>query len=289
MALRSENYLLRRYIEKAMIDLPALPSVVALVLSATERETVNNDELEKLIGTDQAILTKLLKVVNSAYFGLPRQISHIGQAITILGLHQVRNLVLSIGVLNALASPSSRIQVYQRKFWQHSFAGAAAARTLARSKNLSPEEAESAYIGGMLHDVGRLFLFTLFNLPYQDVIRESNRKGEPVLSVEQRVLGTTHAELGGALAERWNFPVPLVAMVRDHESPSEAGGSPCLYCVHLADRIAAQVAGSDVIGVAGDVDPGAAAWLQYDEVQLQALIDDAQKQVQATAETLGVF
>jgi len=272
-----------------MVDLPALPNVVMLVLSATERENVNNAELEKLISADQAILTKLLKVVNSAYFGLPRQISNISQAITILGLHQVRNLVLSIGVLNALASPSSRIQEFQRKFWQHSFTSASAARSLANQRRLKTPEVELAFVGGMLHDIGRLFLFTLFNLPYQDVIRESNRKDEPVLEVEHRVLGTTHAELGGALAERWNFPVPLVDIIREHETPAAGKESPVLYCVHVADRIADQVAGSDIVGKTSPVDPKVVEWLGMDEDQYAALVAEAKEQVEIAATMIGVM
>lgn len=286
---RSENFLLRRYVEKAMVDLPAMPNVIASVLEATERETVSTTEIEKLISADQAIITKLLKVVNSAYFGLPRQIGNINQAITILGLHQVRNLVLSIGVLNALTSPSPRIVAVQKRFWQHSFAGASAAQMLARMKGLGAADQELVYVAGLLHDIGRLFLFTLFNLPYQDVLRESTRKGEPLSVVEDRVLGTTHAELGGMLAEKWNFPQPLVEMVRDHECDEDVVGSPALYCIHVADRLADKIAGEEIAGPASPIQPHVLTWLGMNDDELKNLESEVQARVNQAAEMLGVL
>ena len=102
------NGLLQAYIDKAMVDIPSLPTVIVEVVDAIEREGVSSRQIEDIVALDSAITMKLLKVVNSAYFGLPRQISSISQAISFLGLQQVRNLVLSIGVLNALRSDSPR-------------------------------------------------------------------------------------------------------------------------------------------------------------------------------------
>lgn len=289
MALRNENFLLRRYIEKAMVDLPALPNVVITILSLTERETVSARELEQFISSDQAIMTKLLKVVNSAYFGLPRQISNIGQAVTILGLNQVRNLVLSIGVLNALSSPSPRIVEYQRKYWEHAFTSASIARLIAGHKRFSKEDAEMAFTGGMLHDIGRLFLYTLFNLPYQDVLRESIRKQEEVTIVEARVLGVTHADLGGALAERWNFPQALVDVIREHDRIGEGFENPLVLCVHMADRIANNFAGADVTGHFGGPDPRAMEWLNMTDIEIAQIEAQAREHVSKTAELLGIL
>ncbi len=272
-----------------MVDLPAMPNVIASVLEATERENVNTNEIERLISADQAIITKLLKVVNSAYFGLPRQIGSIGQAITILGLHQVRNLVLSIGVLNALTSPSPRIVAVQRRFWQSSFASAAAARIIAQKKGLSAADQEMVYVGGLLHDIGRLFLFTLFNLPYQDVLRESNRKAEPLVEVEQRVLGTTHAELGGMLAEKWNFPTPLVELIENHECAEESLGSPALYAVHVADRMADKLSGDEIAGPPVPIQAHVLQWLGMSDEELEAIEKQSADQVKQAAEMLGVL
>lgn len=288
MALRSENMLLRRYVEKAMVDLPALPTVVLQVVSATEKDTATTTEIESMLVADAAITTKLLKVVNSAYFGLPRQIVNVNQTIAILGMQQVRNLVMSIGVLNALSSPSPRIVEIQKAFWQHSFASATCAETIAKAKNLPKKDVEMIFIGGLLHDVGRLFLFTLFNLPYQEVLKESINRSEPVESVEERILGVTHAQLGGILGEKWNFPETLVDVIQSHDKLTEAY-TPAHYCVHIADAIANELAPTELVGTPSNIEDKAIAWLGFSEEDMNGLKAKTGEQVELAKEMLGVL
>lgn len=290
MALRSENMLLRRYVEKAMVDLPALPTVVLQVVQATEKDTATTTEIEGMLTADAAITTKLLKVVNSAYFGLPRQIVNVNQTIAILGMHQVRNLVMSIGVLNALSSPSPRILEIQKAFWQHSFASATCAESIAKSKGLPRKDIESIFIGGLLHDVGRLFLFTLFNLPYQEVLKESINRKEAIESVESRILGVTHAQLGGILAEKWNFPQPLIEMIQGHDLIPEIGNVPdAVYCTHIADAIANELAPGDIVGIPSPPSPKAMAWLGFSDDDFAQLKQRTSDQVELAREMLGVM
>jgi len=290
MALRSENFLLQRYIEKAMVDLPALPTVIVQVLQATDKETVTTTEVEGLLSTDAAITTKLLKVVNSAYFGLPRQVSGIGQAIAILGMHQVRNLVLSVGVLNALSSPNPRVLDVQKSFWEQSFAAGTCAQVLAKRKGLTGRDVDLAFIGGLLHDVGRLFLFTLFNQPYQQVMTESARLNEPLIETEARILGTTHAELGGVLSEKWNFPMVLSDLIRWHETPDSVTDDEAkakVYAVHIADRLTAE---NDANCPAhGEWSPAAMAWLDATPEQLDELRGEIVGYVTKAKELLGIL
>lgn len=288
MALRSENLLLRRYVEKAMVDLPALPTVVLQVVSATEKDTATTTEIESMLVADAAITTKLLKVVNSAYFGLPRQIVNVNQTIAILGMQQVRNLVMSIGVLNALSSPSPRIVEIQKAFWQHSFASATCAETIAKAKNLPKKDVEMIFIAGLLHDVGRLFLFTLFNLPYQEVLKESINRTEPVESVEDRILGVTHAQLGGILGEKWNFPETLVGLIQTHDKVTDTS-SDAHYCVHISDAIANELAPTEIVGTASPIDPKALAWLGFDAEEFDRLKAKTAEQVDLAKEMLGVL
>lgn len=272
-----------------MVDLPALPTVVMQVVQATEKDTATTTEIENLLSADAAITTKLLKVVNSAYFGLPRQIVNVNQTIAILGMHQVRNLVMSIGVLNALSSPSPRIVEVQKAFWQHSFASASCAESIARSKGMPKKDMETIFIGGLLHDVGRLFLFTLFNLPYQEVLKESATRGEALSSVEQRILGVTHAELGGILAEKWNFPDGLIQMIRHHDPLPEGTVSGEIYCSHIADSVANQLAPTEIVGSSGPVDARALAWLGYTDEQWGQLQERTAQQVELAKDMLGVL
>jgi HD-like signal output (HDOD) protein len=241
MALRKEGRNLKKYIDKAMVDLPAMPAVVVQIIEATDKETVSTAMIESHLNSDAAIAAKLLKVVNSAYFGLPKQVSHTGQAIAILGIQQVRNLVMSLGVMNALTSTSPKIQEAQLNFWRHSFGSAACAQALALKSGLDRKGQELAFISGLLHDIGRLFMVTAFFPQYQHVLDEAMKQGKSLVEVEMGVMGVAHDELGAVLAERWNFPDRLVQVVRLHERPDGVLESELLQlvgCVHAADRIA---------------------------------------------------
>lgn len=274
MALRSESFLLRRYIEKAMVDLPAMPAVIMEVIRATDREGVTTHDIEVLLSQDPALATKVLKVVNSAYFGLPRQITNISHAVAILGFQQVRNLAMSLGVLNALGSSNPRIQEVQTLFWQHSFASGTCAELIARRKGLARHDIEIAYIGGLLHDIGRLFLMTLFNLPYQQVMKESLNRHLPLRLVEQKVLGASHAELGAELAERWNFPPELISMIKAHDGDFSPGEPVQEYIVHIADILSDSISDQAFVGLKTPILSRAADWAgfstdDYEEIKVK--------------------
>ncbi len=292
MALRVDSFDFKQYLEKAMVDLPALPTVIVQVLRATEKETVTTTEIEGLLATDAAITTKLLKVVNSAYFGLPRQVGSVNQAIAILGMHQVRNLVLSIGVLNALSSPNSRVAELQSAFWEHSFASATCAQVLAKRKGLSGSEQDLVFVGGLLHDIGQLFLLTQFNQQYQAVTNEANRTGEPISAVEARILGADHAQLGGLLAERWNFPPKLVGLIRGHEVPEECTDTELLgslHCVHASDRLASELWSDSEGSSVWAWSPASVEWLDLSPEATQELRAEVSEYLQRSKDLLGML
>jgi HD-like signal output (HDOD) protein len=287
MAIRAENFLLQRYIDKAMVDLPALPAVVMQVVQASQKETVTTAQIEELLRTDAAITTKLLKVVNSAYFGLSRQVSDVGQAIAILGLTQVRNIVLSIGVLNALSSPNPRLAEGQRLFWLESFAAATCAQELARRKGLSPKDQELAFVAGLLHDIGRLFLYILFNQPYNNVLAEAVKRKTTIVATEKRIIGVTHSHLGGVLADKWNFPFDLADLIRNHEIAEGAPFEPLLGAIHAADRIAGKIAQGDGVSDLCPWNPEVRGWTGLDEAGLAELSASVEASLAKAAELVG--
>ena len=161
---------------------------------------------------------------------------------------------------------------------------------VAKHKRFSRHQSESIFVGGLLHDVGRLFLLTLFNLPYAEVIKESVARAEPLSHVEARVLGVTHAELGGALAEKWNFPESLVNMIRWHEAPSQVTPEdPQVYCVHVADWLANTLSAPDFTGTMPVLDPHAGTWLEMDENGIKELAEACRNQVKLAGDLLGMM
>ena len=289
MALEDHSRLMQAYVEKAMVDLPSLPTVIIHVVKATEKETVSTGEIEDLIGTDAAISTKLLKVVNSAYFGMPRQIYSISQAIAILGLHQVRNLVLSIGVLNALRHDSARTDGLQRAFWERSFGTASCAAIIARVKRLPTKEQELLFVAGLLHDIGVLFLLTQFTTPYLEVLRLSVANKEQLIDVEQRALHTNHAWLGGMLANKWNFPDDLAELIAQHETPTSPHEMPATTALHIADRLVGALGDGSISGFSPELDPVHVSWLGLKDDEMDSLKTEVTAQIDKAKELLGLL
>lgn len=280
---------MQAYVEKAMVDLPSLPTCIVQVVQATEKETVSTHEIEELIGADPAIATKLLRVVNSAYFGMPRQISSINQSIAILGLHQVRNLVLSIGVLNALSSSSEHLQKMQRRFWERSFGAAKCAQLLANYKDLPAKIQETVFVAGLLHDVGILFLFTQFTTPYAAVVKYAQANPDRLVDIERRILHIDHAQLGGMLANKWNFPENLEELIAKHEDPGDPEANATVSCVHIADRVACQVTSDGVFDTDAELSDEYMDWLGMDKEEFESLKAHVKEQIAHSSELLGIF
>ena len=289
MALEDHSRLMQAYVEKAMVDLPSLPTVIIQVVKATEKETVSTHEIEELISMDAAISTKLLKVVNSAYFGMPKQVFSINQAIAILGLHQVRNLVLSIGVLNALTTNSARTEDMQKCFWERSFGTASCSQTVGRIRKLPAKEQELLFVAGLLHDIGVLFLLTQFTTPYLEILKASHEREEPLVLVERRALHTDHAALGGMLADKWNFPDDLRELIAEHESPTNPDEYPSGACLYIADRLVCSLRQEGQCGYSAGLEPAHALWLGLDEAGVNELRDEVAVQINHAKELLGLI
>ncbi|MBC8063657.1 MAG: HDOD domain-containing protein [Chlorobia bacterium] len=231
------NPFVKSSIERSVQDLPALPSVVMRILKETESPTACAVTIERMLSADQALASKVLRVVNSAYYGLSGQVVSLSQAIVILGMQQVRNLVLSVSAYSAIKPRTPRQQETMKIFWLHSFGTAAATQFIAQRKRFSNQDAETAFVGGLLHDIGRLFLFSNFTQTYDQVLRFAEQKQITVESAELRLLGISHGEVGAQMAEYWKLPKPLVRMIGDHEDPTEDNIDPMLYALNIADWI----------------------------------------------------
>src|SRR5438477_9307188 len=131
MALSVDKSALRKYIERSLQDLPPLPPVVAKILELTERPDSTASELDRLISSDPAMTAKILRVVNSAYYGLSNQVGTTTHAIVILGFRQIQNLVLSMAAMSLVKSRSPNMSYTKMRSWKHSYGAAAATTRLA--------------------------------------------------------------------------------------------------------------------------------------------------------------
>lgn len=289
MAVPIGNLSCKQYVEKALRDLPPLPAVVTRLLDITGRDETTSSEVEGVVGADQAISAKLLRVVNSSYFGLPRQVSSISQAVVILGFQQVRNLVLSVSALGVFTARSPRAREIQRECWEHAFGSASAAMEIARLKQLSAHDQETAFLGGLLHDVGKLFLFSNFSVNYSMIRTEAERKGKNIIELEAPLFGMTHPEVGQRLAVAWNFPEQLAIIIGRHEGGFLGEPIPLLYAVHAADRLANAVQAGNSDWPDGTIDPLVMEWLGMDDAELERIKEVIAVKTAESGEMIGLI
>jgi putative nucleotidyltransferase with HDIG domain len=222
-------------ITQSIIGLPTLPTVITQLISLIDNPKTSARNVAQLISTDQALTAKILKLANSAFYGFPREIATVDLAVVVLGFETVKNLGLSVSVLERFAGADGDSGEFDRqKFWEHSIACGVAARLLAtKLRYRVPGE---AFAAGILHDIGRLILSQYFPDEFDQVLAVMREENLYIGEAEERILGVTHADVGGWLAERWNLPRQLEETIASHHAPGRLGrGNDLPSLIHLAD------------------------------------------------------
>ena len=206
-------------------QLPLFTGIAAQLVRSVDREDVTMTELGRLISTDAALVAQLLRLVNSSFYGLPRKIGTVTDAMAVLGLDFVRRMVM-VAVLQRPLFAYLHDTAAARAFWRHELLCAALARHLARRDGV---DGELAYMAGLLHDVGRLVM--LIEYPERhDVLLRHAGDGDPVESAddgaanalqELSLFGFTHAQVGAALLEIWGLPDGIVRAAHQHGDASQ--------------------------------------------------------------------
>ncbi|RPH93193.1 HDOD domain-containing protein [candidate division KSB1 bacterium] len=201
-------------------NLPTLPDVAVKLLEMGESPTSSVRDLAQWIERDAALATRVLKLVNSSFFGVQHEVTSIRHALMILGMAHLRNLVLSSAVSNLFDRDGCVGSFNRKEFWRHCVATAGAARTIAARTNII--DPETAFTAGLIHDVGKLVLDRYLHEDFVKVIQTLDAKGGTMKDAELETLGTTHAEIGRHLAVHWNLPEVLRVAVGFHHEPESA-------------------------------------------------------------------
>jgi len=206
-------------------SLPTLPAIAIEAIRLMEGEKSNFHSIADLLKNDQVLSSKILHYANSAYVGLPRHITSISHAISMLGFNTLRSTILSVAIFDCFNGQLARKkQKSLVNFWLHSIGVAVTAEILA--KKLGFPEPEEAYIAGLIHDLGKLMNYIQFPEEFQKVCEELSRQGTYSkkdllpLDLEHELLGTNHIETGKAIAEWWGFPEPLARVMWLHHQPT---------------------------------------------------------------------
>ena len=222
----------------SIIRLPSVPQLYHRLQEALEDESTSTQSIGDIIQNDIGMTAKVLKLVNSAFFGLRRTVETPHEAVAYLGIETVKTLVLAHGIF--CESPSLETQIFNLEgIWHHSLKVANNARAIAAAEHADRHTQEASFVGGILHDVGILLLAANFPEAYDRVVEIVVQEHVPVPLAEQRLFRITHAEVGAYLLGLWGIPAPILDIVKKHHGPLPAlakGFSP-IIAVHAADAL----------------------------------------------------
>ncbi len=217
--------------------LPTLPTVALDVIELVQKEDVDIKQIANTIQLDPALASKILKTVNSSFYGQAYSISTISHALVVLGLNSVKSLALGFSLVANLKDHTSD-GFDHVSFWRRSLYAATAAKSLAQQVGIPQQE--EIFLGGLLHDLGMLAMSQTLGTPYAKLLRDAGDRHDQLAAIERQRFDMDHAQVGGALAESWNLPPMLVAPILYHEQPDDAPPpvQPLVRCISLGIDLA---------------------------------------------------
>lgn len=207
---------------------PSMPLVLSQSLNLIENPNSNIKQIADLISKDISLSAQVLKLVNSAYYGFPSQITTINRAMALLGFNAIKNLILSVSVKSMMMTNSGKT------LWEHSIRCAVACQML--SKSLGGIDPDEAYIMGLLHDIGKSIMDGVNKDAVKEITRLTNL-GADILQAERMFFGFTHTDLGKELVIRWKLPLIVGTAIRYHHNPLAADNKLNAGIVYVGDRI----------------------------------------------------
>jgi HD-like signal output (HDOD) protein/CheY-like chemotaxis protein len=221
--------------------LPSVPALYRRLKAALEDEDVNTQAIGDIVQQDMGMTAKILKLVNSAFFGLRRTIETPHEAVAYLGIETVKTLVLANGIFGEAIHFKTQAFTLD-ELWHHSLSVASGAKSIANEEHAERSIQEEAFVGGILHDVGILVLAANFPGSYDRVADLVIQKQLSIPTAEQLEFGVTHAEVGAYLLGLWGIPAPILRIVSMHHRPTQSQetvgqetGFSALLAVHAAD------------------------------------------------------
>lgn len=219
-------------IVKKTSDLPSLPAAALKVMKETESSTSNASSIAHILAQDQALSARVLRLANSAYYGLTRKVTNLQESVVVLGMRCVRNLCMVAATYPWMSRKLDGYCLGPRELWTHSFGTALGAQLFARLSGKCSED--QAFTAGLLHDIGKVALSVWLENKTALVAQYATQAEVSFDEAERKILGYDHCQVGEHLANSWNLPEDIVQSVRWHHDPDGLEkANPIVDCVHL--------------------------------------------------------
>jgi putative nucleotidyltransferase with HDIG domain len=229
-----------RKIIKYINQMPSLSTTVAKILEICNDPNASPADLNRIISLDPVLMAKVMKLINSAYYGLPHEITSLARAIIMLGINTVKNLALSTAVLTRLKNANQFSAIDMNGFWKHSLGVAVISKYIAKMRNIDTNIIEEFFIAGLLHDIGKIPLNSIFSDKYLMAMTYSDRKQEPLISTERKIMPIDHTRVGLLILKAWKLGDTIFDAVINHHEPENYTGpnKDIVYTVAIADYFA---------------------------------------------------
>ncbi len=228
-------------------DIPPLPRVAVQVANLVDQPTTSAAQVAQALSMDQVLTARVLKLANSAFYGAPRKISTVTDAIVMLGMRTIRNMTMAVSCFDLFDRDVNGYTSRRGDMWRHSLCCGYAAQHIAKLAKYSLSE--EAFVAGLLHDIGKVLISLRLAAEFEQVLDRVVEQKVTFVEAERQILGFDHAQVGAAMTEQWNLPTQLVASIRYHHDPLSAPEpSKLTAIVHLADVLCITLG----IGLGGD-------------------------------------
>lgn len=217
-------------------QLPSLPKIYQDINAAIANETTTVTELAEIFARDMVLSARLLQLVNSPYFGLRQRISNLNEAISMIGINMLNNLVLSIHIKQAFPVTNAKMLIYMEYLWQDAWRVASLAKLISQAEQQQEDRPDQAYLGGLLHNMGLLVFLSRGGDQLQKFVQDVKNTDTPISELEKQIFGFTHCEAAAYLLSLWKIPPRIIESVLLHASPNESDydGMNALTAVHTA-------------------------------------------------------
>ena len=236
---------IRRFIKK----MPSLSTTVGKVMEICSRTDASPNELNRVISLDPVLTGQVLKLINSAYYSLMNKVTSLTRAITMLGMNTVKNMALSTAIIRSVTGAKKSRALPTKKFWAHSIATGVCAKLLAKANGVPIMECEEFFVAGLLHDLGKM----PFGDEYIEVLHAAKDRQQPLIDLEQELIGMDHQEVGRLIAEKWKLNEAMTCAICHHHDVDAAPEEQKVRVAYVA--LANMYSNIHDLGYAGDPFP----------------------------------